>query len=302
MHFDGTIYRPPYEADSQLLQVTSGCSHNKCRFCTMYRNSPFKVSPMEEVEADIAEIKAKRLSPFFKRVFLEGGDAFSLSGDKLIAIAEKLNEALPSLEVISSYANINNIKTKSDEELVRLAQLKVGDLNIGLESGDDWALEYMNKGYDAAAAIEQLERLKKAGIRYSINIIYGLSGRERTREAALKTAEIISKADPFLLFVGTVHYTEDCPLYTDIKSGEFSELTVREYLEEEKLFLQNLNVTDCIYFSTHPANILLKKGHLPEDKQALLEFIDEKSKEIPEEWMDAIPQRGGEEGSVLIDV
>ena len=154
MNMTGIVYRPPYEANSLLLQVTLGCSHNKCTFCYMYPDVRFKVCPMEEVEADIEE--AARYCPNVKRVFLEHGDAFVLSAERLLKIADAIHRKLPKAETIAMYASIQNIKTKTDEELRQLRAAGIHGLDIGVESGLDAALSYMNKGHTAEEAREQL--------------------------------------------------------------------------------------------------------------------------------------------------
>ena len=297
MHYDGLIYRPPFEATSLLLQVTVGCSHNRCTFCTMYRDVPFRVSPLSEVEEDLKE--ASEYKNVIKRVFLEGGDAFALSGEKLIQIAEMIHEYVPNVKTIASYASINNIRGKSDEELVRLHELGIDELNIGLESGDDEALAYMNKGFTAGEALTQLLRLKKAGIRYGLNVILGLCGNEGMERNALKTAELVNKTDPYLIFIGTLHADKGCPLYDAIRDGSFKECTVRQYIEEEKLFIKNLKVTNCTFFALHPSNIVRFRGKLPQDKNGILYYIHECVSEIPEEKLDKVPMRSGEGGVML---
>ena len=147
MNLTGIVYRPPYEADSFLLQVTRGCSHNRCTFCSMYPGVPFAVCPMEEVEADLEE--GARYCPDVTRVFLEHGDAFVLSSDRLLAIAEAVHRKLPKVETIAMYASIQNIRGKTDAELRELRACGIHGLDIGVESGLDAALTYMNKGHTA---------------------------------------------------------------------------------------------------------------------------------------------------------
>ena len=144
MHYTGTIYRPPFEARSLLLQVTTGCSHNRCSFCTMYRDEQFGVEPLEQVEADLQE--AREYVPNVTRVFLENGDPFALSADRLEEIAVMVHAYLPKVETIAMYASIKNVIGKTDEDLKRLRILGINELNIGVESGLDDALSYMNKG------------------------------------------------------------------------------------------------------------------------------------------------------------
>ena len=144
MHYTGTIYRPPFEARSLLLQVTTGCSHNRCSFCTMYRDEQFGVEPLGQGEVDIQE--AREYVPNVTRVFLENGDPFVLSADRLEEIAVMVHAYLPKVETIAMYASIKNVIGKTDEDLKRLRILGINELNIGVESGLDDALSYMNKG------------------------------------------------------------------------------------------------------------------------------------------------------------
>ena len=214
MNLTGMVYRPPYEANSLLLQVTLGCSHNKCTFCYMYPDVKFTVCPMEQIEADIEE--AARVCPDVERVFLEHGDAFVLSADRLTQIAEAIHRKLPKVKTIAMYASIQNIKHKTDTELRRLCDLGIGGLDVGVESGLDAALSYMNKGHTAAEAKEQLLRLTKAGITYSFNAILGCGGADLWRENADATADLINAVQPHLLFIGSLHAQPGCRLYNDI--------------------------------------------------------------------------------------
>lgn len=271
MHYTGPVYRPPFEANSLLLQVTEGCSHNKCAFCTMYRETPFAVCPAEQVEADIDE--AARRWPNAKRVFLENGDAFVLSADRLERIAEAIRAKLPKVETITMYASILNIRAKTDEELRRLRALGVNELNIGVESGLDEALTLMNKCYTAKEAGDELRRLRSAGYDFCLNIIFGAAGAEKRRENAEATAALLNAAKPFLIFTGTVHADPGCPLYEDMRSGAFTEPTFGEYLEEEALLLERLELEDTYFFGVHPSNVLPMRGVLPRDREAMLDAI-----------------------------
>ncbi len=271
MHYTGPVYRPPFEANSLLLQVTVGCSHNKCAFCTMYRETPFAVCPMEQVEADIEE-SARRYGNA-TRVFLENGDAFVLSADRLEQIAEAIHAKLPKVQTITMYASILNVRTKTDEELRRLRALGINELNIGVESGLDEALTRMNKCYTAREAKDELLRLRSAGFDFCLNIIFGAAGAEKRRENAEATAALLNAAKPFLIFTGTVHADPGCPLYEDMRSGAFTEPTFGEYLEEEALLLERLELEDTCFFGVHPSNVLPMRGVLPRDRGAMLDAI-----------------------------
>ena len=295
MHYTGTIYRPPFEARSLLLQVTTGCSHNKCSFCTMYRDEPFRVEPLDQIEEDLAE--ARQYVTNVTRVFLENGDPFALSADRLEQIAVMIHAYLPRVETIAMYASIKNVIGKSDEELRRLRNLGVNELNIGVESGLDEALSYMNKGYTAAQAKYELNRMKSAGIDFGANIILGCAGPERRHENASATAALLNETKPYLIFTGTIHSDPGCPLYEYMQSGRFVESTFGEYLDEEEELLELLDLTECSLFGLHPSNIVTMHGNLPEDKAAMLELIRKRREELANR-LDERPVRYGE-GAVL---
>ena len=295
MHYTGTIYRPPFEARSLLLQVTTGCSHNKCSFCTMYRDEPFRVEPLDQIEEDLVE--ARQYVPNVTRVFLENGDPFALSADRLEQIAVMIHSNLPRVETIAMYASIKNVIGKSDEELRRLRNLGINELNIGVESGLDEALVYMNKGYTSDQAKHELNRLKSAGIDYGANIILGCAGPERRHENAAATAALLNETKPYLIFTGTIHSDPGCPLYDDMQSGRFVESTFGEYLDEEEELLELLDLTECYLFGLHPSNIVTMHGNLPEDKAAMLELIRKRREELANR-LNERPVRYGE-GAVL---
>ena len=269
------MFRPPFEAASLLLEVTHGCSHNACAFCTMYRGVPFQLEPMERIEECVRTAAVRR--PGVKRVFLEHGDAFALSAERLIRIAELIHTYLPRVEMIAMYASIKNIASKSDDDLERLRKAGVGDLNVGVESGLDEALRWMNKGYTAAQARHELLRLKRAGIPWGANVILGAAGPALRSENAIATAELLSATQPNLIFTGTLHADPGCPLYEAIKSGAFAESTFGEYFDEEETLIEQLELDDCVFFGLHPSNVVTMEGRLPQDKDRLLaELRDER--------------------------
>lgn len=295
MNMTGIVYRPPYEANSLLLQVTLGCSHNKCTFCYMYPDVQFRVCPMEEVEADIEE--AARYCPNVKRVFLEHGDAFVLSAEKLLKIADAIHRKLPKVETIAMYASIQNIKSKTDAELRQLRAAGIHGLDIGVESGLDAALTYMNKGHTAAEAREQLLRLTEAGMDYSFNAILGCGGAELWKENADATADLINAVQPHLLFIGSLHAQPGCRLYQDMKSGAFKECTIGQLLDEQERLIRRLDLKDTYYFGSHPSNLVPMQAKLPDQKQDMIEAVQETRQQL-RAHLDEFPARGGE-GSIL---
>lgn len=297
MHYTGNIFRPPFEGRSLLLQVTVGCSHNKCAFCTMYRDVQFRTEPLEQIEADLQE--ASRYAKYVKRVFLENGDPFVLSADRLTQIAKLIHKYLPNTMTIAMYASVQNIKSKTDEELRQLRALGINELNIGVESGLDEALLQMNKGYTATEAEYELLRLKKVGIDYGANVIFGCGGAGLHVENARKTAELLNKTEPYLIFTGTIHADLGCPLYDRMQCGDFHENTVGAYLEEEEVFLAALDARDCLYFGLHPSNVVGLYGNLKDEKQKMLDQLVQKRRKLTREQLRAVPRRGGE-GMIML--
>ena len=213
MHFHGTIWRPPYEAESLLLQATAGCTHHACKFCTLYEDLPFRfrMSPLEEIEADLREVQLWGTDPLTllsarlqglpkpvgpRRVFLVGANPFVLLPERLEEIAGLIRRYLPTVETIGCFARVTDVGLKSDEELRRLRALGYDGLTVGVETGDDQALDFMNKGYRARDVVEQAARLDKAGISYSFFYLAGISGAGRGGEGALRSAEVFNQTCP----------------------------------------------------------------------------------------------------------
>lgn len=292
MHYDGMTFRPPYEAYSLLLQVTRGCSHNACTFCSMYRTTPFSVSPLEEIVEDLAE--AARDYTYAQRVFLVNGDAFCLSATELANIADMIHEALPYVESIGCYARIPNVAAKTDEELAMLAAKGYADINIGVESALDDVLSFMNKGYDVACAREQFARLQKAGLSFNLNIINAAAGPERIAEHAAANAALVNEAKPTLIFVSPLHVDPGTPLERLLGEGRFEECTLGQYLEEEIAFLEGLTLDGCVFFGLHVSNPVPVQGLLSRDKDAMLARLRAGMARIPREVLDSHPTKGAE--------
>ena len=295
MKYTGLTYRPPFEANYLLLQVTRGCSHNACSFCTMYRDTPFGEETLEQIERDIDEAAQMNLNTH--RAFLVNGDAFCLPAKKLARVAEMMGEKLPQIRTIAMYASIRNIQEKTDEELRMLRGLGINELNIGVESGMDSVLEYMNKGYTAAQAKAELLRLKEAGFDYALNIIFGAAGSGNQQEHARETARLVNDTQPFLIFTGTVHTDPGCPLYDAVREGLFVECTIGEYLEEEERFIADLELERCFYFGLHPSNVIQMQGWLPDDKEEMIAAV-RKTREDMKRILDKRPIRAGE-GAII---
>ena len=292
MHYTGPTFRPPYEANSLLLQVTSGCSHNSCTFCSMYHDVPFEISPLQEVEEDLRYLS--RQHALFKRVFLVNGDAFCLSADRLAEIAELIHDYLPRIQSIGGYASINNVLAKSEEELRELARLGFSDFNIGLESGLDDVLSFMNKGYTLDQAREALQRLNAAGMPFNVNIITAAAGKGRVAEHAAANARIVNEAKPTLIFVSPLHVDPGTRLEQLIEAGEFEECTLGDYITEEIEFVKQLDVNDCVFFGLHVSNPVRVSGRLPYDKDYIVSELEHGMRRFPLWRLGSVPAKGSE--------
>ncbi|TKG91473.1 radical SAM protein [Puteibacter caeruleilacunae] len=288
MNYTGPIYRPPYEANTLLLQVTVGCAHNKCTFCTMYRDVKFSVDKMDQVEKDLQEAQAKY--PTVKRIFLVNGDAFVLSGRRLKVIAEMIHEYLPAVEIITMYASINNIMGKTDDEIAELKRLGIGDLWIGVETGLGDALDYLNKGASLDDAYEQLERLNRAGITFFYGFMFGAAGKGRGFENAEANAKLINSVKPLGIVPTTLNVNEGTQLAKDIEEGKFEMATEREVLEEQIRTLELVNVP-TYYMGIHVINTVSFDAQLPRDKKAAIDRVNYVISDTDETVLDSVPIR-----------
>lgn len=271
MHYSGPVVRPPHEANSVLLEVTVGCTHNQCRFCTFYRDTKFKIAPMSQIEEDLKE--AKRINPNAKRVYAVGGDPFSMSVSRLQAIGSKIKEYLPKAN-IGMYARITSIKNKSVEELKELRSIGINDLVIGIESGDDDVLKMVNKGYTSDEIIQECLKLEAAGIAYRVIYLGGLAGHGKGEKNAIKTANVFNQLNPTFMYLTTVTIFNDTDMYKDIINGSFIEATEQERIQEIMTLIQNLkkNITIDGRSVSNPIHFRIE---LPEDKEVILEMLEE---------------------------
>ncbi|MEG6616655.1 radical SAM protein [Peptococcaceae bacterium 1198_IL3148] len=271
---EGIVYRPPTEAHSFILRVTTGCSHNACTFCDMYRQVNFCIRSEQDIRQQIEQ--AARHKPGIKRVFLADGNALVLSTEKLLQILALLSQAFPNLTRVTCYASAKDIIRKTPAELTALKDAKLKLFYMGIESGDDQVLTAINKGATAAEMVAAGQRAAVAGIKLSVSIMLGLGGKERTTAHALNTARAITQINPNMLGILTTTLLEGTPLAEAAQRGQFNHLNQKEMLAELKLMLEHINVPGpCVFDTTHPFNLLPQRGVLPKDKPLLLSEIDE---------------------------
>lgn len=276
MKYDNIIYRPPSEAYTLLLQVTSGCSHNKCSYCNMYKDVQFKTESLEQIEKDL--IEAKKFHANTKKIYLLNGDPFALSANKLKLIAELIRKHLPHCETISMYSSIKNIQDKTTEDLKALKALGINDLYIGIETGHDESLRHINKGNTSQEAREQLQRLNNASIDFISIIMYGVAGQGKGVENALATAELLNSVRSKAIALMNLTLIPGTELYQEVIAGNFVEASQQEKLVEVKTLIENLNLKDQTLFSSiHMSNLESLNGILPRDQQS---FIDRLNKVI----------------------
>jgi radical SAM superfamily enzyme YgiQ (UPF0313 family) len=273
MRYRDPVYRPPSEAHSYLLHVTYGCSHNECTYCAMYRTKKFEVRPEHEVLEDI-QMAAERM-PNTRRVFLLDGDALTLSAKRLLPILKALDEAFPELHRVGAYANAVSINKKSHEDLVALREHKLGIAYLGLESGDPIVNDRIVKGASIDEQVEAVQKAQAAGIKMSVMALLGMGGRERSREHAVATGQVLSRMDPRFVSCLCVTPVPGTPLYDEVKEGRFQVLEPEETLEELRTIVENLDLTASVFRSNHASNYLPLGGRLPADKARLLEAIDQ---------------------------
>ena len=278
MHYTGSVYRPPLEANTVLLEVTSGCSWNKCSFCSMYHDTRFGVTSLDVIEADLKEVSM--VSTQVERIFLVNGDAFTLGYEQLMKIAQMVHKYLPEIKTISCYASIRNIRTKSMEQLRKLHEVGFNDFYIGLETASDYGLELMNKGYTQKEEYENLEKLKLAGISYNAIIMYGVVGPELSKEHIKETAKLLNRFKPKVILSMSTSVQPNTALWDYRKEGKYVELTERELINEELDFIKSLNMDDeCYYFGSHPYNLMSVSGYF-ENKDKIVKYIENKKEEL----------------------
>jgi radical SAM superfamily enzyme YgiQ (UPF0313 family) len=273
MDYIGDMFRPPSEAESVLLQVTVGCSHNACTFCGMYRSKRFCVKSAETIFEDIDE--AARRFAGVPRLFLCDGDALVLSHEKLAAILGRIRERMPWIRRISTYADSKSIIRKSVDELKALRELGLSLVYQGVESGSDTVLASVNKGSSVADAVKAAAFLREAGITHSVMFLLGLGGEALSEEHAVASGHLLSQIDPRFASALTLTLVPGTPLWEQSRTGGFRLPDKFGLLQELRTLLVHTSVTSCQFSANHASNYLPITGRLPIDKANLLTLLDE---------------------------
>ncbi|MEJ2723615.1 MAG: radical SAM protein [Deltaproteobacteria bacterium] len=288
MHYEGHCIRPPPEASSILLQVTLGCSHNKCTFCGTYKDKRFQIKDDNILLSDI--LFASKYMKRQDRVFLMDGDALIIPQKRLMWILERIKEHLPWVKRVGSYANTKSIGSKSLEQLTELKQNGLGMIYLGVETGDDEIRKKINKGSSAKRCLEMGRRVKNAGMQLTVTLLLGIAGREKSLQHARATGELISAIDPDYASALTVILIPGTPLWEEYERGDFQMPDERGLLMEMKEMITHTNLSHGLFSSSHASNYLPARVWLPEGKQELLDLIDAALKgdiALKPEWLRA---------------
>lgn len=270
MHYTGTVYRNPYAPPSPLLEITQGCSHNRCKFCNMYADVKFRPSPMEWIEEDLAEIAS--IYPETTRLQLLSADPFKLSFNRLNEICDLIHRYLPNIETMTMAARVDNVCDKSVEELKILKEKGIFELNLGAESGDDETLKSVNKGYGSKDILEQCDKLDKAGIRYWLTFLNGVGGKPLTKQHAVNSGKIFSQTNPVVVGTGGLVLFEGTGLLALYRRGKFKPLSEKGLMEELKLFIENLDY-DGPFITHHTFSMDLNSPDFKSNKSKILKNL-----------------------------
>ena len=294
MHYHGTIYRPPLEADTFLLPVTEGCTHNSCRFCNMYQGIPFKMLPLTYLAEYLEETRKSygKYCEKIQRVYLVGADPFALSASRLLERIELIKSYLKNAQVFTMYARTDNLNNKSDEDLKALQLAGVDDLYMGVECGLNEVLASLNKGFRVEDTIKQCLRLNEVGIRHCDLLMLGTAGKGHGLECAKATARLENEIKPHKILVTTMSAFTDTSLDQDIQTGAFIQASEKENLEEELELLAGLELPDCWFWAAHPLDSIRIEGRLGQDRLKMMQTLEYGLKHGPKYEINRISRVG----------
>lgn len=273
MRYEGSVYRPPSEARSLIIQATIGCTHNSCAFCPMFKEKKFRMRPFDEIFEDLKA--ARREYGYVRRIFYADGDAFCMSTDKLLRLLEAAKAIFPECERVSFYGRATEIAKKSDRELLQLKDAGLGIVYIGAESGSPLVLQRVNKGETPEEIAAAVTRAEDLGITTSVTFISGLGGQELMEEHAVKTGEMIGAMGASYVGLLTLMLAPGTPMFEDAVAGRFQPLSEKQVAQELKLILNNARCEKpCVIRSNHASNRLILRGTLPQEREQMLAQVE----------------------------
>jgi radical SAM superfamily enzyme YgiQ (UPF0313 family) len=271
MKYEGMIFRPPSEADSLILQVTVGCSYNRCTFCSAYQGKRFRIKSFEEIKEDVDEVSPYKI----RRVFLADGDALSIPQKRLLQILSYLKEKLKGLERVGIYANAKDVLRKEVDELKALKDLGLGILYLGLESGDPEVLKRIKKNATVDQLIHAGKRVKESGVLLSVTVILGIGGVEGSPSHAAETGKVLSAMDPDYVGALSLMIVPGTPIAKEIETGSLVLPTPFGLIQELETMITHCHFTRCFFASNHASNYLPLRIQMPEQKEEALRRIRE---------------------------
>lgn len=274
MNYEGRIIRPPSEADSLILQIAVGCSHNRCTFCPAYKDKKFRIKSFDEVQKDIRQAARSYGPDNVRRIFLCDGDPLILPQKALTDILTELNQTFPRLQRIGIYGNAKSVLRKTDDELAALKKLRLGIVYLGLESGDPVTLERIKKGASADEMIEAAARVRRSGIKLNVTVLLGIAGRERGREHARATMQVLNRMKPNHVGALTVMVVPGTALHDEMKRGDFHLPDKFDLVQELRDMIAESELENCLFFSNHASNYFPVAARLPRDKETILQQLD----------------------------
>ena len=315
--------RPPSEAQSLLLQVTNGCTWNKCRFCQLYRHTKFKAYSADSIKADIDNMvyHAERARKYCRQdgswdinglnrelmtgtederqcfymvanwlvnggenVFLQDGNTTALSSGRLTDVLIYLKQAFPQIKRITSYGRVENLSRVSAEEFAELKAAGLDRIHSGFESGSDAVLQKINKGVTVQQEIAAGKNIKEGGIELSVYFMPGVGGRELSQDNAEGMAHVISEVNPDFVRIRTAAVKPGTELYEDFVNGDFILCSDDEKLMEIRTLIEKAHDIDTKLVSDHIVNLLQGiRGSLREDRDRRLAYIDDYLQQSDEE-------------------
>ena len=271
--YDFPPYRPPSEAESLLLRVTRGCPWNRCTFCSMYKTTKFEIRDLQEILGDI-ELAKDFYGERVRSVFIGDSNSLVVKTETLLEILKALYASFPHIERVTSYARAKTLVKKPLKELEQICKAGLTRLHVGLETGDRELLNEIEKGATPEEMIEGGKKAMSAGFEYSLYVLLGIGGEEKWEQHAKGTAEVLNGIDPHFIRVRTFVPQPDSALYDAMMEGRFKSPSPETILKETRLLLQKLRVTSQ-FLSDHVSNLLPLDGKLPEEKERMIQMIDE---------------------------
>ncbi|MFW9810719.1 MAG: radical SAM protein [Candidatus Thorarchaeota archaeon] len=272
LNYEGSIWRPPSEARSLILQATVGCSHNACIFCVSYKQKKYRIRGAQGIKSDLDSIP-----PGYKRnvrrVFLADGNALAMPTDELIETLDILKSELPSLERVGIYGYAKDVREKSIEDLRRINTAGLGIVYLGLETGDDDLLRWARKGINSAENISACKKIRDSNIPLSLTIILGLGGYENSERHAKATADVLNKIDPEYVGALTLMTPPGTEIHEMVRSRDFIPMDAMDILRELKTLVETLELSSCIFRTNHASNYLPIGGTLNQDKEKIIDLL-----------------------------